>query len=180
MSLLNPYTGVPARLRNHLAKCPHSRHIDIPLPVSQPRRKLMLHNVSVGSSGVQSNQSTPIKIKRDPETKFSEEEQAEFNVHLFHLFSTLEIPFEMLSTPALSQFMTRYVPQANLPSKGLFYTLAASKHININSLSSNSAGSPDFQGLARLAAGFTSVGGVSGVADVDPENDGADMGTFHQ
>ncbi|WVN85713.1 uncharacterized protein L203_100864 [Cryptococcus depauperatus CBS 7841] len=180
MSLLNPYTGVPARLRNHLAKCPHSRHVDIPLPVSQPRRKSMLHDVSAGSSGMQSNHSTPIKIKRDPDGKFSEEEQAEFNVHLYHLFSTLEIPFEMLSTPVLSQFMAKYVPQANLPSKGLFYTLAASKHISVTSLSSNTAGSPDFQGLARLAAGFTSVGGVQGVADVDTENDGADMESFHQ
>ncbi|OWZ63208.1 hypothetical protein AYX15_04782 [Cryptococcus neoformans] len=168
MSLCQPYTGVPSRLRSHLQRCSHSQGIMIPDAV--PLKKRKSHPGSPGTeTGPSGTHSTPLKA--GGRGKLSDEQQGEFNVHLWHIFNMLDIPIETLTNPTFVQFFSKYIPQATLPSRSLFYTLSASRNIAPPNLSSAAAtvgptGSPDFQGLARLAAGFASVPGVSGVSEL--------------
>lgn len=168
MSLCQPYTGVPSRLRSHLQRCSHSHGIMIPDAV--PLKKRKSHPASPGTeAGPSGTRSTPIKA--GGRGKLSDEQQGEFNVHLWHIFNMLDIPIETLTNPTFVQFFSKYIPQATLPSRSLFYTLSASRNIAPPNLSSAVAtvgptGSPDFQGLARLAAGFASVPGVTGVSEL--------------
>lgn len=168
MSLCQPYTGVPSRLRSHLQRCSHSQGIMIPDAV--PLKKRKSHPGSPGTeAGPSGTHSTPVKA--GGRGKLSDEQQGEFNVHLWHIFNMLDIPIETLTNPTFVQFFSKYIPQATLPSRSLFYTLSASRNIAPPNLSSAAAtvgptGSPDFQGLARLAAGFASVPGVSGVSEL--------------
>ncbi|WVQ79144.1 hypothetical protein IAT38_001240 [Cryptococcus sp. DSM 104549] len=151
MSIISPLTGVPRRLRNHLGKCTHSRHIVLAPPVIHHKSS---HDPFASPVSASSKHATPASkgkhvVKSEGE-KLNDEEQAEFNVHLFHLFVGLEVPFEATSNAALISFFAKYVPQATLPSRSLLYTLAASRNI----VAPLPTGTPDFHGLARLAAGF--------------------------
>ncbi|ODN76791.1 hypothetical protein L202_05392 [Cryptococcus amylolentus CBS 6039] len=171
MSELTPLTGVPSRLRSHLMKCPHSRHVEIP-PASVQKRKTKGGD---GASGSRHNLTgTPTKGgKFTADGRFGEEEQGEFNVHLYHLFVALDIPFDLVSNPTLQQFVNRYIPGAGLPSRSLFYTLNASRSMGstaptLSAAQGATGGSPDFQGLAKLAANFAAVP-MAGVGEQETE-----------